>query len=84
LPNTDSGGAQLVAEQIRLAVEMLGLPHSGNPHGVVTVSIGCATQALGHDAASTILVEAADQALYQAKSAGRNRVEIAAKSAIPG
>jgi diguanylate cyclase (GGDEF)-like protein/PAS domain S-box-containing protein len=84
LPNTDSGGAQLVAEQIRLAVEMLGLPHSGNPHGVVTVSIGCATQALGHDAVSTVLVEAADQALYQAKSAGRNRIELAAASTIPG
>jgi len=84
LPNTDSGGAQLVAEQIRLAVEMLGLPHSGNPHGVVTVSIGCATQALGHDAVSTVLVEAADQALYQAKSAGRNRVEVAAASTILG
>jgi diguanylate cyclase (GGDEF)-like protein/PAS domain S-box-containing protein len=84
LPNTDSGGAQLVAEQIRLAVEMLGLPHTGNPHGVVTVSIGCATQALGHDALSTVLVEAADHALYQAKSAGRNRVEIAAPSTILG
>ena len=84
LPNTDGDGAQLVAEQIRLAVEMLGLPHSGNPHGVVTVSIGCATQALGHDAVSTVLVEAADQALYQAKSAGRNRVEIAVTSALLG
>jgi diguanylate cyclase (GGDEF)-like protein len=84
LPNTDSSGAQLVAEQIRTAVEMLGLPHSGNSYGVVTVSIGCATQALGHDAVSTGLVEAADQALYQAKSAGRNRVEVSVASTIPG
>ncbi|WP_353073107.1 bifunctional diguanylate cyclase/phosphodiesterase [Tunturiibacter gelidoferens] len=82
LPNTDSGGAQLVAEQIRRTVEMLGLPHSGNPCGVVTVSIGCATQTLGHDSVSTVVVDAADQALYQAKSAGRNRVEVAAGSTI--
>jgi diguanylate cyclase (GGDEF)-like protein/PAS domain S-box-containing protein len=84
LPNTDSGGAQLVAEQIRRAVEMLGLPHSASPSGVVTVSVGCATRTLGHDSTSTVLVDAADQALYQAKSAGRNRVEVAAGSTILG
>ncbi|WP_158944494.1 diguanylate cyclase [Granulicella sp. S190] len=82
LPNTDSIGAQLVAEQIRLVVEMLHLPHSGNPHGVVTVSIGCATQALDHDSVSTSVVEAADQALYQAKSEGRNRVQVAVGSVV--
>ncbi len=82
LPNTDRNGALLVAEQIRRAVEMSSLPHSGNPHGVVTVSIGCATLALGHDSASTALVETADQAMYQAKSAGRNRVEVSASSVI--
>jgi diguanylate cyclase (GGDEF)-like protein/PAS domain S-box-containing protein len=82
LPNTDCGGAQLVAEQIRRAVEMCNLPHSGNPHGVVTISIGCATQTLSHDSSPTSLVEAADQAMYQAKSAGRNRVEVAASSTV--
>jgi diguanylate cyclase (GGDEF)-like protein/PAS domain S-box-containing protein len=82
LPNTDCGGAQLVAEQIRRAVEMCNLPHSGNPHGVVTISIGCATQKLSHDSSPTSLVEAADQAMYQAKSAGRNRVEVAASSTV--
>jgi len=84
LPNTDSNGALLVAEQIRRAVESLGLPHSGNPNGLVTVSIGCATQTLGHDSAPTAPVDAADQALYQAKSAGRNRVEMASASTISG
>jgi diguanylate cyclase (GGDEF)-like protein/PAS domain S-box-containing protein len=82
LPNTDRGGALLIAKQIRRAVEELGLPHSGNPHGVVTVSVGCATQTLGHNSPSTALVEAADQALYQAKSNGRNRIEVAAPLAV--
>jgi diguanylate cyclase (GGDEF)-like protein/PAS domain S-box-containing protein len=82
LPNTDRNGALLVAEQIRRAVEMCGLPHSGNPHGVVTISIGCATLALAHNSDATALVEAADQAMYQAKSAGRNRVEVAASSTV--
>jgi len=84
LPNTDSNGALLVAEQIRRAVESLGLPHTGNPNGLVTVSIGCATQTLRHDSVPTAPVDAADQALYQAKSAGRNRVEMASASTISG
>jgi diguanylate cyclase (GGDEF)-like protein/PAS domain S-box-containing protein len=77
LSNTDSVGAKDRAEQIRRAVELLAIPHTGNPHDVVTVSIGCATQTPQHGSAYTDLVHAADGALYRAKSAGRNRVEVA-------
>jgi diguanylate cyclase (GGDEF)-like protein/PAS domain S-box-containing protein len=84
LPNTDSRGALLVAEQIRLAVERCCLPHLGSPHEVVTVSIGCATQALSYDSSPVTLMEAADHALYRAKSAGRNRVEIAEPMRVMG
>jgi diguanylate cyclase (GGDEF)-like protein/PAS domain S-box-containing protein len=76
LPNTDSRGAQLLAEQIRSAVEMCHLPHAGNVHGIVTVSIGCATQTLTPDTDGNPLLQAADDALYRAKSAGRNRTEV--------
>jgi diguanylate cyclase (GGDEF)-like protein/PAS domain S-box-containing protein len=78
LPNTDSRGAQLVAEQIRSAIELRRLPHAGNSHGVVTVSIGCATQTLNPNSVGNPLLQAADDALYEAKSAGRNRIEVAA------
>jgi diguanylate cyclase (GGDEF)-like protein/PAS domain S-box-containing protein len=77
LPNTDTWGAQLLAEQIRSAVQLCRLPHAGNPHGVVTVSIGCATQILNPESVGNPLLLAADEALYEAKSAGRNRIEVA-------
>jgi two-component system cell cycle response regulator len=41
----------------------------------VTVSIGVAS-AIGEDAQVTALIAKADAALYRAKSAGRNRVEL--------
>jgi diguanylate cyclase (GGDEF)-like protein/PAS domain S-box-containing protein len=77
LPDTESDGAMNIAEQIRRAVENLRIPNEGNPHGVVTFSIGCSTQVPELNAEASRLVQAADRALYQAKSQGRNRVEIA-------
>ena len=70
LPDTGAPGAIVVAERIRLAVESAALPEI--PAHRVTVSVGVATRR------STETVEAflarADQALYRAKEAGRNRV----------
>ena len=77
LPNTESAGALALAEQIRVAVANMALGHVGNSLQRVTVSIGCATQSPQRDSTSDLLFTAADQALYQAKSAGRNRIECA-------
>ncbi|MRW92588.1 diguanylate cyclase [Duganella sp. FT80W] len=85
LPNTDLAGAQAVAERIRQAVEQLQLPHQGSGFGVVTLSAGVATitpQRGVH--LQGMLVEAADQALYAAKSAGRNRVSLATEAVPAG
>ncbi len=73
LPNTSSSGAIQMAHDICAAVRNRQLPHSLNPLGVVTVSVGCATLVpqLGQHAAS--LVDCADKALYQGKRSGRNR-----------
>lgn len=76
LPSTDAAGAHSIAEQIRRVLEERQIPHEDNPQGVVTVSIGCATQTPKLRSLSTQLVEVADEALYQAKSAGRNCVRV--------
>ncbi len=75
LPSTDAPGAFAIAEQIRIAVLALNLSHRANPHGVVSVSLGCATAVPERDSPCELLVHAADNALYFAKAAGRNRTE---------
>ncbi|SAL32960.1 diguanylate cyclase [Caballeronia humi] len=76
LPGTSVPGMRLLSEKIRIAVEALGVPHSGSPHGRVTVSIGGVTQTPHSEDGSKQLIEAADVALYRAKRDGRNRVVV--------
>jgi diguanylate cyclase (GGDEF)-like protein len=75
LPDTPLAGATIVAEKIRLAIHNLNLAHTGSPHQHVTLSIGVAALTPSAcEAGPQALIEAADRALYRAKSAGRNRV----------
>jgi diguanylate cyclase (GGDEF)-like protein len=78
LPETDLAAAARVAEKIRLAVERSGLPLEDGTQLHATVSIGLASVSEQPDGSlPTVrdLIAAADRALYQAKRAGRNRVE---------
>ena len=66
-----------VGDAVRTLVQELGIEHAGNPPlGVVTISVG-ASWAEPANASVTLegLLESADQALYRAKEAGRNRCE---------
>jgi diguanylate cyclase (GGDEF)-like protein len=74
LPGTTQARAREVAEEIRLSVAALGLPHPFSPCGVQTVSLGVAARVPLSGQASIDLMRLADQALYSAKVSGRNQV----------
>lgn len=78
LYDTDEDGARNMAERMRMAVWNLGVEHTGNEStGKLTISVGIATtKGDGSDSVGE-LIRRADQALYQAKENGRNRVETA-------
>lgn len=78
LPDVDLGSTALVAERVRRAIEQLGLDHPHNAGGVVTISIGTAVGSPAGAADASALMIAADDALYDAKANGRNRVAASA------
>lgn len=79
LPGRDVEGAVTIAERIRAAIEQQVLDCNGQALRM-TVSVGVAIRRPGErDPDAT--VERADRALYAAKRAGRNRVEVAGHEA---
>lgn len=77
LPRTHSKGAFEVAERLRQAIEAADIELSNGQRLSFTISIGVAmlpiAAAKEKNAVDTLLAHA-DQALYQAKAGGRNRV----------
>jgi diguanylate cyclase (GGDEF)-like protein len=76
LPDTDADEAGRVAERLRAAVAGLE-PDWASGAARVTLSGGIAFATPGRSDFSQLMVRA-DQALYRAKNAGRNRIEMAA------
>ena len=74
LPYAKPEEAKALAEILRTAVADLAIPHSTGFAGHVTVSIGCAAIIPQEDQSLEQLLEQADEMLYLAKRAGRNRV----------
>ena len=78
LPVTGLKEARAAAERLRKAIESDVVEFDGTPIGV-TVSVGLAL--LAHGEALDAALTRADKALHRAKSAGRNRVDIALAAA---
>ena len=69
---------RVMAERLRQAIEAMRVEHEGRPL-TTTVSLGVADALPGEDPDARDadrLVARADEALYRAKAAGRNRVEV--------
>ena len=75
LPATPLSGALYVAGHLRELVEALDLPNNGaRRNGKITISAGLCTAVPNRDMDESVLVSCADEHLYAAKRAGRNRV----------
>ncbi len=75
LPDADVDEAIDVATLIRRKLTARALVHEGVGPGIVTVSIGVACREPEPGGDPRELVRAADEALYRAKRAGRDRIE---------
>jgi diguanylate cyclase (GGDEF)-like protein len=75
LPDTDTSGAETVATRLQEATRSLGIRNDASPfHKSLTISIGIgAVHCPQSGVDPTVLVDCADQALYDAKHQGRNR-----------
>jgi diguanylate cyclase (GGDEF)-like protein len=74
LPGVHSSDALEIAELLRDRVYQLAIEHAGSPLDVLTISVGVATSDAVTQCDPLRLLKHADQALYEAKSIGRNSV----------
>ncbi|MFN4121101.1 PAS-domain containing protein [Acidovorax sp.] len=77
LPDVPQEDAIAMAQRCMARLREAALAHARSPTApVITLSMGIASMVPRTDGGSDTLVQAADAALYRAKSAGRNRFEV--------
>ncbi|MCG8571108.1 MAG: diguanylate cyclase [Spirochaetes bacterium] len=77
LSDTGKEGALIIAARIKEAIEEMKIPHEkSSTSSHVTISMGVTVIIPSYNNNMKDFIEKADQALYQAKKKGRNRIEI--------
>ncbi|MEN7538793.1 diguanylate cyclase [Aurantiacibacter flavus] len=76
-PDTMADVLAARTEIVRQAISELNIKQGGRTLGSTSMSFGIASWSEGMDREGTALIQAADAALYRAKTAGRNRVAVA-------
>lgn len=74
LPNTNIDGAQVVAEKIREDIENITVNITEDSYLKFTVSIGVSMVRMEEEYTIEAVLKRADDALYEAKQSGKNRV----------
>lgn len=78
LPDTTEAGAQHLASQLQKNLQAANIPHEySHICQRLTLSMGIAALTPDAEQSARDLVRLADEALYAAKAAGRNRIELA-------
>ncbi|MBD2092993.1 diguanylate cyclase [Microcoleus sp. FACHB-1515] len=78
LPNTSLDGAIVVAQKIQAQIRQAQIPHSASSIcSFVTLSLGVVSFIPDRETTFVSLIKQADEALYQAKQQGRDRLQIA-------
>lgn len=80
-PGTTAEALVQRVEMVRHAIGELSIRQNGRTLGTTNMSFGIATWAAGMAKDGSTLVQAADEALYEAKRAGRNRTSVSRKAA---
>jgi len=83
LPEQSITSGIVTAQRMRIGQEELAIPHLGSSSGVLTISAGVAALDPRDPTPATAVLKQADEALYQAKRLGRNRVEHSPQRAAP-
>ena len=75
LPMTDGPGTYQVAQRVLEHVRSRAIPHAASDRGIVTVSVGAGNLLVQGLACVDRFYDRVDEALYRAKSQGRDRIE---------
>ncbi|MBL6689355.1 MAG: diguanylate cyclase [Pseudomonadales bacterium] len=77
MPATDLEGSRQVAETIQTELGKARIPHRESDRGFLTVSIGLNVTTPDRQSSADLFMMETDQALYEAKESGRNKISLA-------